>query len=127
MEACKQGFRTFYVRLPDLFIQKDEARLKNNGLKNLMTRYSNYDLLIIDEWLLDDILEDDLKFLFEIMERRHDEHSTIFCTQFRKGDWHQRLGGGVHADAIMDRIAHNAVWFNTGNTNMREKFNQPII
>ncbi|WP_421958059.1 ATP-binding protein [Propioniciclava tarda] len=37
-----------------------------------------------------------------------------------KKDWHQRLGGGVHADAIMDRIVHNTIWIETGNTNMRE-------
>ena len=35
-------------------------------------------------------------------------------------DWHQRLGGGVHADAIMDRIVHNTIWIDTGNHNMRE-------
>lgn len=40
--------------------------------------------------------------------------STIFCTQYRKEDWHTRLGGGVHADAIMDRIVHNAIWIETG-------------
>ena len=66
------------------------------------------------------LLEEDLKFLFEIIERRYDSGSTIYCTQFRKSDWHQRLGGGVHADAIMDRIVHNAVWYDTGQLNMRE-------
>ena len=44
----------------------------------------------------------------------------MFCTQYPKKDWHQRLGGGVHADAIMDRIVHNTIWIETGNTNMRE-------
>lgn len=44
----------------------------------------------------------------------------IYCTQFRKEDWHHRLGGGIHADAIMDRIVHRAVWFETGEMNMRE-------
>ena len=63
---------------------------------------------------------------FEIIERRYDSGSTIYCTQFRKSDWHQRLGGGVHADAIMDRIVHNAVWYDTGQLNMCEhhSFNQ---
>lgn len=119
-EACKQEIRTRYVRLPDLLIERDEATLKPKGVTNLIKKFSNYGLLIIDEWLLDDLLEEDLKFLFEIIERRYDSGSTIYCTQFRKSDWHQRLGGGVHADAIMDRIVHNAVWYDTGQLNMRE-------
>lgn len=55
------------------------------------------------------------------MERRYDSNSTIFCTQFKKKDWHARLGGGVHADAIMDRIVHGAAWLETGEVNMRER------
>jgi len=44
------------------------------------------------------------------MERGHDDGSTIFCTKYHKEDWHGRLGGGVHVDAIMDRIVRNDVW-----------------
>ena len=47
--------------------------------------------------------------------------STVFCTQYAKKDWHQRLGSGVHADAIMDRIVHNTLWIETGDVNMREQ------
>ncbi len=49
-----------------------------------------------------------------------DTASTVFCTQYAKKDWHQRLGSGVHADAIMDRIVHSAIWIDTGTHNMRE-------
>ena len=55
--------------------------------------------------------------LLELMERRHDTGSTVFATQYPKKDWHQRLGGGVRADAIMDRIVHTAIWINTGTIN----------
>lgn len=119
-EACKKEVRTRYIRLPDLLIERDEATFKPSGVTKLIKKFSNYGLLLIDEWLLDDLSEEDLKFLFEIIERRYDSGSTIYCTQFRKSDWHQRLGGGVHADAIMDRIIHNAVWYETGQLNMRK-------
>ncbi|WP_446680595.1 ATP-binding protein, partial [Brachybacterium muris] len=46
--------------------------------------------------------------------------STVFCTQYPKKDWHARLGGAAHADAIMDRIVHNTIWIDTGDRNMRE-------
>ena|SRR5690554_1285115 len=78
-----------------------------NCLKNL--------LLILDEWLLDDLSEEEQYFLFELIERRHDTSSTIYCTQFVKEDWHARLGGGVHADTMMDRIVHSAAWMFTGH------------
>ncbi|MFQ9669132.1 ATP-binding protein [Thomasclavelia spiroformis] len=47
-------------------------------------------------------------------------NSTIFCTQFKIESWHSRLDGGVHADAIMDRIIHNSITINAGDINMRE-------
>lgn len=47
--------------------------------------------------------------------------STVFCTRFKKEDWQPRLGGGVHAGAIIDRIARNAVWLDMEETNMRER------
>lgn len=61
-------------------------------------------------------------FLLEVTERKCMESTIIFCTQFRKGDWHARLGGGVQADAIMDRIVHNTVWVFAGDINMREHY-----
>lgn len=123
-EVCKQEIRTRYIRLPDLLIEQDEATLKPKGVMNLITKFSNYGLLIINDWPLDDLSEDDLKFLFEIIERRYDSGSTIYCTQFRKSDWHKRLGGGVHADAIMNKTVHNVVWFDTGQFNMREQLSK---
>ena len=44
----------------------------------------------------------------------------MFCTRYTQKDWHQRLGFGVHADAIMDRIVHNTIWVETGGHNMRD-------
>jgi len=121
-QACKQRIRAHYIRLPKLLIEQDEASLVIKGLEKLLKKYSSFELLILDEWLMGDLSEAEQHFIFELMERRHDSSSTIFCTQYRKEDWHSRLGGGVHADAIMDRIIHNAVWVETGNMNMREYY-----
>jgi len=123
-QACKHQIRTRYIRLPDLLVEYDESTLFPKGTVKLLKKYSNYSLLILDEWLLEDISEMEQHFIFELIERRHDLSSTIFCTQYRKEDWHDRLGGGVHADAIMDRIVHNAVWVETGSMNMREYYSK---
>lgn len=119
-QACKQQVRTKYIRLPDLLVEYDEAVLLTRAKIKLLKKYSSYGVLILDEWLFEDISEDEQHFLFELIERRHDQASTIFCTQCKQIDWHSRLGGGVHADAIMDRIIHNAIWVETGDLNMRE-------
>ena len=100
----------------------DEASVIQNGMPKILKKYSNFNLLILDEWLLDDVSDAEQHFLFELIERRHDNSSTIFCTQYRKDDWHSRLGGGIHADSIMDRIVHNAMWIETGSKNMREYY-----
>lgn len=119
-QACVQGIRTRYIRIPDLLMLRDEATLVPLGISKLLKKFTSYMLLILDEWLLDDLSEAEQHFLFELIERRHETSSTIFCTQFKKEDWHARLGGGVHADAMMDRIVHNAAWIFTGNLNMRQ-------
>lgn len=119
-QACKMQFRTRYIRMPDLLMEYDESTLITGGPHKLLKKYSGIPLLIIDEWLMDEISDLEQHFLFELIERRYDSGSTIFCTQFRKEDWHNKLGGGVHADAIMDRIIHNAVFIETGIINMRE-------
>lgn len=123
-QACLQGIRTRYIRTPDLFMLRDEAALTQQGIPKLLKKFSSYKLLILDEWLLDDLSDEEQHFLLELIERRHDCSSTIFCTQYKKEDWHSRLGGGVHADAMMDRIVHNAVWIYSGNKNMREFYSK---
>ena len=119
-QACLQGIRTRYIRIPDLLMLRDEASLTHQGIAKLLRKFTSFKLLILDEWLLDDLSDEEQHFLFELIERRHDMTSTIFCTQFKKDDWHARLGGGVHADAMMDRIVHNCSWVYTGNLNMRQ-------
>ena len=69
---------------------------------------------------MEDLSKEEVHFIFELIERRYDTHSTIFCTQYRKEDWLERLGSDVHAEAITDRIVHKALWIQMGARNMRE-------
>lgn len=119
--ACQHRFRALYIRMPDL----EEAWLgaydKPGGKEKFLRKYAAYHLLVIDEWLLDEPGEALRGMLLELLERRYDQVSTVFCTQYAKKDWHARLGGDVHADAIMDRIVHRTIWVETGDANMRER------
>ncbi|MHB1392601.1 MAG: IS21-like element helper ATPase IstB [Clostridia bacterium] len=113
MEACKQYYTTKYVRLPDLLIDLEMAR--NDGTyKKVMAKYANPLLLIIDEWLLLKPNENERKDIFELLHRRRKKSSTLFCSQYRAEGWYDQLGGndGPLADAILDRIVHDAYKIN---------------
>lgn len=106
-QACRNRYRARYIRIPDLEEEWRQAADKPQGRSRLLKRYSAYTVLALDEWLFDPPEERFRAFLFELMERRHDTGSTLFATQYPQKDRHQRLGGGTHADAIMDRSAQH--------------------
>lgn len=120
-QACQHRIRAHYIRMPDLEEAWAIAKDKPQGTTKFLRKYAAFTLLVIDEWLLDHPDESMRGMLLELLERRYDSTSTVFCTQYAKKDWHQRLGSGVHADAIMDRIVHNTIWVDTGTHNMREQ------
>ncbi len=119
--ACQHRFRALYIRMPELEEAWLTAYDKPGGKEKFLRKYAAYHLLVLDEWLLDEPGEALRGMLLELLERRYDAVSTVFCTQYAKKDWHQRLGGDVHADAIMDRIVHRTIWVETGDANMREQ------
>lgn len=127
LEACKHFYKTKYVRLPDLLIDLELARSDGTFLKAL-SKYTNPTLLIIDEWLLLKANESDQKNIFELLQRRRKKSSTIFCSQFAQQGWYEQLGGDNSplADAILDRIVHDAYVINivssdpTKDISMRE-------
>lgn len=119
-EVCRRLHRTKYLRMPDMMEMLNLAMESGHSISSTITKLANYHLLIVDEWLLDIPSEEEDKYLLEIFERWYDQWPTIFCSQYKVSEWHPRLGGGVVADAILDRIVHNSVTINTGSMNMRE-------
>ncbi|UUX35476.1 ATP-binding protein [Fundicoccus culcitae] len=100
--ACLSGTRVNYIRLPDLLADLKLARIEGRYPK-VVKQCQKIDLLIIDEFLLVPIPQQAQQDILEVLERRYRLHSTIFCSQFKVDGWHERLGGGVLADAILDR------------------------
>jgi DNA replication protein DnaC len=113
MEACKQRFKTRYIRLPDLLLDLEVARTENNYRKVLM-KYANPRLLILDEWLLLKPTETEQHDILELLHRRRRKSSTIFCSQYEPDGWYDQLGGDASplAEAILDRIKHDAYKIN---------------
>lgn len=119
-QACLGQIKTRYIRLPDLLMEYGDASVTQGKQKRLISSYSKIPLLVIDEWLVSDMSDSELYFLFELFERRSDATSTIFCTQYRQEDWVTRLNESVQAEAIVDRYAHTSFWIEMGTMNMRE-------
>ena len=84
----------------------------------LYKKYARPTLLIIDEWLLQPTTESFCNCLLEIFERRKGL-STVMCTLYEQSEWHNRLGGNVQAESVIDRIVHNCVDIVLGDLNMR--------
>ena len=122
VEACKQYYTVKYLRLPDLLADINPAR----GLgtyKKLMSSYSKYKLLILDEWLLTSLTDTEAKDLFELIHARHKRTSTVFCSQFSPQGWHKKIGEATLADAILDRIVHDSYTIEIqADANMREVY-----
>lgn len=107
MTANRSFMTVKYVRLPDLLGELAIARVEGNYRK-LMKAYKTVQLLIFDEWLLSPLKDSESKELLEIVEARYKKGSTIFCSQFDIGGWHEKIGDPTIADAICDRIMHDS-------------------
>jgi len=121
MTANRSFMTVKYVRLPELLGELAIARAEGYYRK-LMKTYKMVQLLIIDEWLLSPLRDTESKDLLEITEARYKKASTIFCSQFDIGGWHEKIGDPTLADAICDRIVHDSYTIViAGNDSMRKR------
>ena len=123
-QACRMCRSARYIRLPDLLMERDELAATERSDAKILKRYARYELLVIDEWLTEDVDDVAIRFLLELVERRYMDRSTVLCTQYSPADWHGRLGGGVQADAMVDRLVHGAVRIDLGDVNVRKPLSQ---
>ena len=105
--AARKLYTVRYARLPDLLGELAIARAEGTYRK-VMKSLKKVNLLILDEWLLYPLKDSEARDLLEIAEARYKRASTIFCSQFDIGGWHQKIGEPTLADAICDRIVHDS-------------------
>ncbi len=118
-KACREGFTSLYLRLPRLLQELPIA--KGDGTyTRLLTRLAKVDVLILDDWGLSKLIAEQRRDLLEILEDRHDSRSTIVTSQLPLDQWHHIIGDPTLADAILDRLVHNAYKINLKGESMRK-------
>src|SRR5690606_16242746 len=105
--ACRNGFSVQYLRLPTLLAQFVQARAQGT-YERLLKRLGKLSLLVIDDFGLATLTDIEKQDLLEAVEERYGTAATLITSQLPVSDWHAYLGGDRVADAILDRLVHNA-------------------
>jgi len=119
-KACREGFHTFYLRFPQLFYQIALARA-DGTYGSLMKKLSKTNLLVLDDLGLTPLGDPDRRELLEVIEERHGAASTLITSQLPIEHWHDHIGDPTIADAILDRLIHNAHRIQLKGGSMRKK------
>ena len=106
-QACRKGFRALYRRATRLFEELTLAQA-DGSYSRLLVRFARADVLVLDDWGLVPIRDPERRHLLEIMEDRHGSRSTILSSQLPVEKWHDHIGEPTIADAVCDRLLHNA-------------------
>jgi len=117
-KACREDFSVLYHRMPRLFAALALARGDGRYAKLLRT-LARVDLLILDDWGPEQLNAEQRRDLLEIVEDRYDARSIIITSQLPVDSWHQMIGDPTYADAILDRLVHNASRINLSGDSLR--------
>jgi DNA replication protein DnaC len=119
-KACREGYTAQYVRLTrllrELMIAKGDGRYPK-----LLANLAKVDVLILDDWGLMKLSAENRRDLLEVLEDRHGIRSTIATSQLPIDEWHAVIGDPTLADAILDRLVHNAYKINLRGESMRKR------
>src|SRR5712691_10130265 len=119
-QACREGWTVLYLRLPRL-LQEFPLATGDGCYVKLMTALAKTDVLILDDWGLAPLSDDNRRDLLELLEDRHDCRATIVTSQLPVEHWHEAIGEPTLADAILDRLVHNAYKIALKGDSMRKR------
>lgn len=117
--ACRSGHSTHYIRLPRLLQELHIAR-GDGSYGKLLTRLAKYVILVIDDWGLAKLGDKERRDILEVLEDRHGIRSTIIVSQIPTEKWHDLIGDPTIADAVLDRLVHNAHMITMKGESMRK-------
>lgn len=106
-KACREGFTALYHRLPRLLSELSTAKADGRYPK-LLSSLARADVLVLDDWCLHPLTDSHRRDLLEILEDRYGNRSTVVTSQLPVATWHDAIGDATLADAVLDRLVHNA-------------------
>jgi DNA replication protein DnaC len=119
-KACREGYTAQYIRLTrllrELMVAKGDGRYPK-----LLANLAKVDVLILDDWGLMKLNAENRRDLLEVLEDRHGTRSTVATSQLPIEEWHAVIGDPTLADAILDRLVHNAYKINLRGESMRKR------
>lgn len=120
-QAARDGFSVVYKRLSRLLDDLAVARLHGRQARALAT-LARTRVLIVDDWLMQKLTAEQRRDLMEVIDDRHGRASTVIATQLPVERWHDMIGDPTYADAILDRLVHNAYRLELKGKTMRPRF-----
>ncbi len=119
LRACQEGFSARYFRMPRLLHDLDIARA-DGTYKNKLSALNHVDLIVLDDWLIAPLQDAHRRDILEIFDDRYDSRSTMIASQLPIELWHEAIGDPTLADAILDRLVHNAYRLDIKGDSMRK-------
>lgn len=118
-KACEHRRTARYFRVPRLLGDLAIARAQGNH-RTRIAALARPDLLVLDDWMVQPLAADERRDLLEILDDRYDRRSTLVCAQLPVSDWHKAIGDPTIADAMLDRLVHNAYRLEIQGESMRK-------
>jgi DNA replication protein DnaC len=119
-KACRENISVLYVRVPRLFA--DLAVVHGSpGYARLLRTLARVKLLILDDWGPEALNADQARDLLEIVEDRYDKGSIVITSQIPVDRWHDLIGVPILADAVLDRVIHNAYRVELAGESLRKR------
>ena len=118
-KACREDFSVLYHRVPRLFSELALARGDGRYAKRLRS-LARVDLLILDDWGPEQLTAEQRRDILEIVEDRYDTRSIVITSQLPVAQWYEVIGDPTLADAILDRVIHNAYRIELKGESMRK-------
>lgn len=125
-QAARLDYSVAYMRMPRLFEDMAMARL-DGRFPRLVDKLARVQLLILDDWGTHSLTDQQRLDLLEIFEERYQRKSTMITAQLPVSGWHEMIGEPTIADAILDRIIHNAHRIELKGDSMRRKEKPPTL
>lgn len=119
-KACREDFSVVYHRAPRLFATLALAR-GDGRYARMLKALARTDLLILDDWGPEKLNDEQRRDLLEIVEDRYERRSTIVTSQVPVDHWYEIIGNPTIADAILDRLVHNAYRIELTGDSMRKR------